>query len=87
VHDGLIQLSKKHEGRSTKPVVKLIFDRGNPKQVIKNHQRVLAAGWEALAIPLESEIPNLHLEVMVRLHDLWRCNGSIESQSRTTIGL
>jgi hypothetical protein len=65
VHDALIELSRRHEGKDTKPVVKLLFDRGNPKQLIKNHQLVLPPQWKDLGIPLESEIKNIHLEVMV----------------------
>jgi hypothetical protein len=67
VHDALIELSRRHEGKDTKPVVKLIFDRGNPKQVLKNHQPVLEAQRKDLGIPLEHEVKNIHLEVMVRL--------------------
>jgi hypothetical protein len=64
VYDGLIELSKRHEGKPTKPVVKLIYDRGNPKQVIKNHQRVPPEDWQAVGLPKKEEIPNIEFEVM-----------------------
>lgn len=44
--------------------MKLIFDRGNPKQVIKNHQRVLPAEWADLGLPTQEELEGLHFEVM-----------------------
>ncbi|KAF8573891.1 hypothetical protein K439DRAFT_1373981, partial [Ramaria rubella] len=64
VHDALIELSRRHEGKPTKPVVKLIYDRGNPKQVIKNHQRVPPEDWEAVGLPKKEEIRNIEFEVM-----------------------
>jgi phosphatidylserine/phosphatidylglycerophosphate/cardiolipin synthase-like enzyme len=64
IHDALIELSTRHTNRPTKPVVKLLFDRGNPKQVIKNHQPVLPKQWASLGIPLPEEIPNIELQVM-----------------------
>ncbi|KIJ47284.1 hypothetical protein M422DRAFT_118388, partial [Sphaerobolus stellatus SS14] len=64
VHQALIELSQKHEGKEKKPVVKLIYDRGNPKQVIKNHQRIPPDEWEAVGLPKKEEIPNIEFEVM-----------------------
>jgi hypothetical protein len=65
VHDALIELSNRFEGKPTKPVVKLIYDRGHPKQAIKNHQRVPPEGWETVGLPKKEEIPNLEFEVLV----------------------
>ncbi|KAF8515685.1 hypothetical protein BU17DRAFT_76795 [Hysterangium stoloniferum] len=64
VHDALIELSKRNEGKPTKPVVKLIYDRGNPKQAFKNHQRVPPESWEAVGLPKKEEIPNIEFEVL-----------------------
>ncbi|KAI0801970.1 hypothetical protein BC629DRAFT_1591626 [Irpex lacteus] len=64
IHDAFIELSKRSEGRADKPVVKLIFDRGNPKQVIKNHQRVSQDDWEGLGLPTKDQIPHIHFEAM-----------------------
>ena len=65
IHDAFIELSKRSEGRTDKPVVKLIFDRGNPKQVVKNHQRVSPEDWEGLGLPTKDQIPHIHFEAMV----------------------
>lgn len=63
VYEGLLELSKRSEGRARKPVVKLIFDRGNPKQVIKNHQLVPPEQWGDLGLPTKEQIPFLDFEV------------------------
>lgn len=65
IHDALIELSKRSESRADKPVIKLIFDRGNPKQIVKNHQRVTEDQWADLGLPTKEEVKFLHLEVMV----------------------
>ncbi|KAI0685630.1 hypothetical protein BC835DRAFT_1383153 [Cytidiella melzeri] len=64
IHDAFIELSKRSEGRENKPVVKLIFDRGNPKQVVKNHQRVTEDQYDALGIPSKEQAPHIHFEAM-----------------------
>lgn len=65
IHDALIELSRRSENREHKPVVKLIFDRGNPKQIIKNHQRVAEAEWADLGLPTKEELKFINFEVMV----------------------
>ncbi|KAF7800300.1 hypothetical protein EIP86_011548 [Pleurotus ostreatoroseus] len=66
IHDAFIELSNRCASKppEERPVVKLIFDRGNPKQVIKNHQRVDPSDWAGLGLPAQEEIGNIHLEVM-----------------------
>lgn len=44
----------------------MIIDRGNPKQVIKNHQLIAEADWAGLGFPTKDEIPNIQFECMVR---------------------
>lgn len=65
IRDALIELSKRHADKPTKMVVKLIVDRGSPKQVIKNHIPIPASEWEGLNLPRQDEIPNIDFEVMV----------------------
>ncbi len=67
IHDAFIELSKRSEDRPNKPVVKLIFDRGNPKQIYKNHQKVAEEEWGALGLPTRDQIPNIHFQAMVRV--------------------
>ena len=66
IHDAFIELSRRSASRppAERPVVKLLFDRGNPKQVFKNHQRVAPAEWPALGLPSAEEISNIHFEAM-----------------------
>lgn len=66
IHDALIELSQRHADRpaNERPVVKLIFDRGNPKQVIRNHQRVEPSDWAGLGLPAQEELGGIHFEVM-----------------------
>jgi ribosomal protein S8 len=40
INNGLIELSKRAGERNEKAIVKIMYDRGNPKQVINNHQYV-----------------------------------------------
>jgi hypothetical protein len=47
--------------------VKLIFDRGNPKQVVKNHQQVAPDDWAGLGLPAKEELKGIRFEVMVRV--------------------
>lgn len=68
IHDALIELSRRSLSRppEDRPVVKLIFDRGNPKQLIKNHQLVAPDDWAGLGLPAKEELEGIHFEVMVR---------------------
>jgi hypothetical protein len=68
IHDALIELSHRNLTRSIKeqPVVKILFDRGDIKQVIKNHQLVAPEKWPRLGLPAREDIKGIQLEVMVR---------------------
>ncbi|KAH9809011.1 hypothetical protein DFH28DRAFT_1134528 [Melampsora americana] len=52
--------------QTEKVVVKLIYDRGNWKQVFKNHQSVKpnTSAWDEVGLPSLDDIPNLQLEVI-----------------------
>lgn len=52
--------------QAEKVVVKLIYDRGNWKQVFKNHQSVKpnTSAWDEVGLPSLDDIPNLQLEVI-----------------------
>ena len=41
INQGLLELSKRAGARGEKAVVKIMYDRGNPKQLLENHQYVL----------------------------------------------
>ncbi|KAH9449578.1 hypothetical protein Pst134EB_020398 [Puccinia striiformis f. sp. tritici] len=64
----LIDLSKRVEARQQKEkvIVKLIYDRGNWKQVFKNHLSIKpnSSEWKEVGLPDPKEIPNLELEVI-----------------------
>ena len=72
IHDAFIELSRRAATRAHKPVVKLILDRGSPKQVFRNHQRVAEAEWDALGLPSREQAPNIAFECMVRVSLLSR---------------
>ncbi len=63
--DALRRLSKRVEARSgAKVVVKLMYDRGNLKQVVKNRIFVKPVYWSRIGLPTEDEIPGVTLEVI-----------------------
>ncbi|MBW0496992.1 hypothetical protein O181_036707 [Austropuccinia psidii MF-1] len=66
--DALIELSKRVQQRHQKQkvIVKLIYDRGNWKQIFKNHQKVKpnTSDWREVGLPDPKDIPNLELEVI-----------------------
>ena len=41
INQGLLELSRRAGRRNEKAIVKIMYDRGNPKQFINNHQSVL----------------------------------------------
>ena len=66
ITDSFRELSRRAGERGEKAVVKLMYDRGNPKQVFNNHQYVpesLFVG-AAVNIPPLSEMPHIDLEVV-----------------------
>ncbi|KAH9821384.1 IQ calmodulin-binding motif protein [Teratosphaeria destructans] len=67
VHDAIIELSKRVGARGGEKIVfKLMYDRGDPKQFIKNHQDVEPKKYtaDAVALPGPEQIPNVDLKVV-----------------------
>lgn len=65
VADSLRKLSKRVEARGgAKVVIKLMYDRGNFKQAIKNRIMVKPMYWSRIGLPTEDEIPGVSLEVI-----------------------
>ena len=68
VADGLRKLSKRAIDAGTpeneRVVVKLIYDRGTPEQVINNHAPVPPEKWSAVGLPKPEELRGIHFEVL-----------------------
>ncbi|KAL9087131.1 MAG: hypothetical protein Q9165_006782 [Trypethelium subeluteriae] len=66
ITDSLRELSKKAGERGERAVVKLMYDRGNIKQLLDNHQKVPLATYtgENVRLPSPEELPNIDLEVV-----------------------
>ena len=65
IADSLRKLSKRVEARGgAKVVMKLMYDRGNVKQVINNRVVVKPMYWSRIGLPTEDEIPGVSLEVI-----------------------
>jgi hypothetical protein len=65
IADSLRKLSKRVEARGgEKVVMKLMYDRGNLKQVVKHRVLVDPAYWSRIGLPAKDEIPNVALEVI-----------------------
>jgi phosphatidylserine/phosphatidylglycerophosphate/cardiolipin synthase-like enzyme len=63
--DALRALSKRVEARGgEKVVMKLMYDRGNLKQAVKNRIAVKPVFWSRIGLPTEDEIPGVALEVI-----------------------
>jgi len=63
--DALRKLSKRVEARNgAKVVVKLMYDRGNLRQAVKNRIIVKPVYWSRIGLPTEDEIPGVALEVI-----------------------
>lgn len=65
ITDSLLELSKRAEARGRKIVVKIIYDRGNIKQITENHQPVSVEEYtgKAIKLPHPSEVPHLDMQV------------------------
>jgi len=65
ITDALRELSKRAGERGNKVVVKIMYDRGNIKQILKGHQIVPVAEYtgDAVKLPAPEQIPNIDLEV------------------------
>ncbi|THG96576.1 hypothetical protein EW145_g7754 [Phellinidium pouzarii] len=66
VSDSLRVLSKRCLRRASdaRPVVKLIYDRGTPKQALHNHVRVPPDAWAELGLPRAEELGGIRFEVV-----------------------
>ncbi|KAH9968566.1 hypothetical protein BJV74DRAFT_784951 [Russula compacta] len=65
IADSLLKLSKRIETRGgDKVVMKLMYDRGNLKQVMKHRIVVEPVYWGKIGLPNEDEIPGVALEVI-----------------------
>lgn len=66
IYDAMIELSKRAGERGERIVFKLMYDRGNPKQFVDNHQNVDEKTWtsEAVGLPRKDQIPNIDLAVV-----------------------
>ena len=61
----LRNLSKRVEARNgAKVIIKLIYDRSNFKQAVKNRIVVKPVYWSRIGLPTEGEIPGVALEVI-----------------------
>ncbi|KAF2664184.1 hypothetical protein BT63DRAFT_393282 [Microthyrium microscopicum] len=66
ITDAIRELDRRAGQRQQRVVMKIMFDRGNPKQMLKNHLLMSPKEYttDKLKIPDPSEIPNIDLEVM-----------------------
>ena len=63
--DALRELSKRVEARNgAKVVMKLMYDRGNLRQTVKNRIIVKPVYWSRIGLPTEDEIPGVALEII-----------------------
>jgi phosphatidylserine/phosphatidylglycerophosphate/cardiolipin synthase-like enzyme len=60
------ELSRRAEQRGTKIVMKIIYDRGSPRQMFEPHFLVSEKTYtsKAVGLPHPDEIPHIHLEVI-----------------------
>ncbi|KZP06835.1 hypothetical protein FIBSPDRAFT_939801 [Athelia psychrophila] len=65
ITDAIRELNRRAGERGTRIVMKVMYDRGNIKQVLKAHQIVPPAVYTAdeVKLPAPQEIPNIDLEV------------------------
>ncbi|KAH9952788.1 hypothetical protein BGW80DRAFT_1452006 [Lactifluus volemus] len=71
IADSLRELSKRVRARGgEKVVMKLMYDRGNLRQAVKNRIIVDPVYWSRIGLPSEDEIPGISLEVVNYHHPL-----------------
>ncbi|KAL5117244.1 hypothetical protein ACEQ8H_004803 [Pleosporales sp. CAS-2024a] len=65
ITDALRELSRRAESRGQKVIVKIMYDRGNIKQIIDNHQIMSVQDYttKAVQLPRPEEIPGIDMEV------------------------
>ncbi|KAJ3578547.1 hypothetical protein NPX13_g2023 [Xylaria arbuscula] len=66
ITDAMRELSRRAQARGTRVVMKIIYDRGNPRQVFDPHYVVSESEYtgDAVNLPPKNDIPNIDLEVM-----------------------
>ncbi|KAL8281037.1 hypothetical protein RQP46_006716 [Phenoliferia psychrophenolica] len=66
ITDAFKELSRRAGARGERVVIKMMYDRGTPKQVLESHQLVDEKTWvsDRVKLPSKAEIPNIDLEVM-----------------------
>ena len=66
ITDAIRELNTRAGKKGKKIVFKMMYDRGNIKQVIKNHQVVTVKEYtaEKIKIPPPEEIPNIEFELV-----------------------
>ncbi|KAJ3008830.1 hypothetical protein HKX48_008321 [Thoreauomyces humboldtii] len=66
ITNALRELSRRAGERGARVVVKIMYDRGSPKQAFNQHLEVSEKDWLAAAVrlPPAAEIPNIDLEVV-----------------------
>lgn len=72
ITDAMRELSRRAGERGTKVVMKMIYDRGSPKQLVEPHYLVAPKEYTGskVNIPAPEEIPNIDLQVMNYHHPL-----------------
>lgn len=72
ITDAMRELSRRAGERGTKIVMKMIYDRGSPKQLVEPHYIVSQKEYtgDKVNIPPPEEIPNIDLQVMNYHHPL-----------------
>ncbi|KAL1608390.1 hypothetical protein SLS60_003331 [Paraconiothyrium brasiliense] len=65
ITDSLLELNKRAGARTQKIIVKIMYDRGNVKQVKDNHQIVTVEEYtsKVVQLPHPSEVPNIDMQV------------------------
>lgn len=72
ITDAIKELSRRAGERGTKIVMKIIYDRGSPKQLVEPHYVVPVKEYTGskVGLPAPDEIPNIDMQVMNYHHPL-----------------
>ncbi|KAH9888164.1 IQ calmodulin-binding motif protein [Xylariomycetidae sp. FL2044] len=72
ITDAMKELSRRAGQRGSKVVMKIIYDRGSPKQLFEPHYIVREHEYtdDAVGLPAAHEIPNIELQVMNYHHPM-----------------
>lgn len=66
ITNAIRELSRRAQARGTRVIMKIIYDRGNPKQVFDPHHSVPESEYTggAVNLPPAKDIPYVHLQVV-----------------------